>query len=329
MGLNMEVEIGNPAANLGAIVTNVDIDDVLTNTELQNTLYETYINHGQLLILRGCRKLEWDEMQTLIKLFYPVDHNNIEVNLSVFFSTDQVSAATNAWHCDSTFREYPARISNIQLVDKPENPRLGNTLWCNTNLAYESLPMAIKEIAHRYKCLNTAPDATRYAENQDWVKNVSGSQMSYDPLEDEGVREAWHPIIHRHNITGKNHILLNAYHSSIPQNKRISSILESNIYGAINIPEFQYRHQWELNDIAIFDNLSTQHYACSDYFPESRTMNRSMLFSYGEDGKVLDPGPITLPNNDPKTQKFWGFINKRRNLRQGKLIESLRKEGLL
>lgn len=323
------VEVGNPAAKLGAIVTGLNVNEILTNTDIQQSLYQTFLDHGQLLILRGCRELEWEEMDKLIRLFYPVEHDKIEISFSIFRSDENVSAITNAWHCDSTFREYPARISNIQLVEKPSDPKLGNTLWCNTNLAYESLPVIIKDLAHQYQCLNQGTPPEKYTGDTGWIRDVPGSTQSYNPKLDHSEREAWHPIIHKHSTTGKNHILLNSFHSSIPQNKRVAMLLESYLYSAINTPEFQYRHQWEVNDIAIYDNLSTQHYACSDYQPERRTMNRSMLTSYGEDGKICPPGPITLPNNDKNSQPFWGFLHKKRNMALKPLAEDLKKSGLL
>ena len=39
-------------------------------------------------------------------------------------------------------------------------------------------------------------------------------------------------------------------------------------------PEFMVHHQWEAGGIAIWDNLSTQHYALADYWPHDRVNQR-------------------------------------------------------
>ena len=39
-------------------------------------------------------------------------------------------------------------------------------------------------------------------------------------------------------------------------------------------PEFQVRLKWRVNDVAIWDNRATQHYATGDYYPHYRRMHR-------------------------------------------------------
>ncbi|WP_419465263.1 TauD/TfdA family dioxygenase [Aeromonas caviae] len=42
-------------------------------------------------------------------------------------------------------------------------------------------------------------------------------------------------------------------------------------------PEFQVRWRWQENDIAIWDNRVTQHYANADYLPARRVMHRATI----------------------------------------------------
>ena len=39
-------------------------------------------------------------------------------------------------------------------------------------------------------------------------------------------------------------------------------------------PEYQCRFRWEPNSVAFWDNRAVQHYACSDYWPQGRVMER-------------------------------------------------------
>ena len=41
------------------------------------------------------------------------------------------------------------------------------------------------------------------------------------------------------------------------------------------IPEYQVRWRWQPNDVAMWDNRSTQHYAVMDYAPCHRKMERA------------------------------------------------------
>ncbi|MOA57138.1 Alpha-ketoglutarate-dependent taurine dioxygenase [compost metagenome] len=41
------------------------------------------------------------------------------------------------------------------------------------------------------------------------------------------------------------------------------------------IPEYQLRWRWQKDDVALWDNRSTQHYAVMDYPPCHRKMDRA------------------------------------------------------
>ena len=46
------------------------------------------------------------------------------------------------------------------------------------------------------------------------------------------------------------------------------------LYQQASLPEYQVRFRWRKDSIAFWDNRSTQHYASSDYWPETRVMER-------------------------------------------------------
>ena len=49
------------------------------------------------------------------------------------------------------------------------------------------------------------------------------------------------------------------------------------LFAHITKPEFQVRWRWQENDIAIWDNRVTQHYANADYLPQRRIMHRATI----------------------------------------------------
>ncbi|ATM76504.1 taurine dioxygenase [Serratia fonticola] len=56
-----------------------------------------------------------------------------------------------------------------------------------------------------------------------------------------------------------------------------SDALLSFLFAHITKPEFQVRWRWQANDIAIWDNRVTQHYANADYLPQRRIMHRATI----------------------------------------------------
>ena len=45
----------------------------------------------------------------------------------------------------------------------------------------------------------------------------------------------------------------------------------------VELPEYQCRFQWEPDSVAFWDNRAVQHYACSDYWPDVRVMERASI----------------------------------------------------
>ncbi|MGZ4682411.1 MAG: TauD/TfdA dioxygenase family protein, partial [Acidimicrobiales bacterium] len=49
------------------------------------------------------------------------------------------------------------------------------------------------------------------------------------------------------------------------------------LFAQSRVPEYQCRFHWEPGSVAFWDNRSTQHYACSDYYPSVRIMERATI----------------------------------------------------
>jgi taurine dioxygenase len=58
--------------------------------------------------------------------------------------------------------------------------------------------------------------------------------------------------------------------------RRESDHLLSYLFEHVKTPEFQYRHKWRTNDLAVWDNRLSLHYALFDY-TEHRLMHRIIL----------------------------------------------------
>ncbi len=180
----------------------------------------------------------------------------------------------NAWHTDATWREKPPFGCVLRCVECP--PVGGDTMWANMVLAYEKLPEHVKS--------QIAGLRARHS-----IEASFGAAM---PIEKRlalhaQFPDAEHPVVRTHPETGEKVLFVNAFTTHFTNfhtaaNVRVgqdythgASALLQYLIGQAAIPEYQVRWRWQPNDVAMWDNRSTQHYAVMDYPPCHRKMERA------------------------------------------------------
>lgn len=103
-------------------------------------------------------------------------------------------------------------------------------------------------------------------------------------------------------VTGKQALFVNEGFTTriVDVSEKESEALLGFLFAHITKPEFQVRWRWQPNDIAIWDNRVTQHYANADYLPQRRIMHRATIlgiFRFIRRGKGEMPGWITRHND--------------------------------
>ena len=88
-----------------------------------------------------------------------------------------------------------------------------------------------------------------------------------------------HPVVRTHPVTGKQALFVNEGFTTriVDVSEKESEALLGFLFAHITKPEFQVRWRWQPNDIAIWDNRVTQHYANADYLPQRRIMHRATI----------------------------------------------------
>ncbi len=88
-----------------------------------------------------------------------------------------------------------------------------------------------------------------------------------------------HPVIRTHPVSGRQALFVNeGFTTRLPGlPPKESEALLGFLFEHITRPEFQVRWRWQENDIAIWDNRVTQHYANADYLPARRVMHRATI----------------------------------------------------
>ncbi|MBS0317260.1 MAG: TauD/TfdA family dioxygenase [Proteobacteria bacterium] len=180
----------------------------------------------------------------------------------------------NAWHCDATWRECPQMGAVLRCVECP--PVGGDMIWANMVEAYEKLPEHVKvQIAGLY---------ARHS-----IEASFGAAM---PIEKRHALKAQypdaeHPVVRTHPETGEKVLFVNSFATHFTNFHTAAHVRVGQDYapgGAqllhylisqAAIPEYQVRFRWRTMSVAIWDNRCTQHYACNDFFPAVRKLERA------------------------------------------------------
>lgn len=180
----------------------------------------------------------------------------------------------NSWHTDATWREKPPFGCVLRCVECP--PVGGDTMWANMVEAYARLPEVIKATISELRARHSI-EAT-FGAAMPMVERLALKARYPD---------AEHPVVRTHPETNEKVLFVNTFTTHFSNfhtagNVRVgqdftrggSDLLQYLISQAA-IPEYQVRWRWRPNDVAMWDNRSTQHYAVMDYAPCHRKMERA------------------------------------------------------
>jgi len=171
------------------------------------------------------------------------------------------------WHSDVSFRERPASASVLYGKQVPNVG--GDTLFANTQAAYEDLSQTMKETLTPLRAVHdfAVAAATQYAK-----------PIVIDD-DFDGTNRAVHPVVRTHADTGDKALFVNPGFTSHLYGFSVneSAALLGFLYGHLTRPEFIYRHRWCENDLLMWDNRMNIHYAVADYGDAPRYLERTTV----------------------------------------------------
>ena len=180
----------------------------------------------------------------------------------------------NSWHCDATWRAAPPLGCVLRCIECPEVG--GDTIWANMGEAYAKLPETVKTQIAGLRAKHS-------------IEHTFGAAMPIEQRQKLAAQfpAAEHPVVRIHPETGEKILFVSGFASHFvnfhtPENVRVgqdfapgASHLLNYLISQAAIPEYQVRWRWQPNDVAIWDNRCTQHYAVQDYWPAARKMERA------------------------------------------------------
>ena len=203
---------------------------------------------------------------------HPIYPNVPETPEILILDTDAKNLPDNDnWHTDVTFIETPPL--GAALYAKRIPPAGGDTLWLSTIAAYETLSEPFRKLLAG---LTAVHDFEKSFPRDRFAKPEAAKKWEEARAKNPPVV---HPVVRTHPASGRKALFVNyGFTTRINElSKAESDAVLAFLFEHVTKPEFQIRHRWRENDLALWDNRVTQHYATVDYLPERRVMHRATI----------------------------------------------------
>jgi len=271
----MSIQVKRLNRALGAIVSGVDIAQELPQSVIDQ-LGELVVEH-QVLFFRNqpiSPHAQCDFARRFGSLhihpIYPVMPDLPEIML-IDNHRDFLPDNDN-WHTDVTFSSTPPLAGILAAKRLPSAG--GDTLWSSCFAVYESLSKSFQDFlggltAQHSVAKSFPPD--RWQNDPAFKERYERAVLKHPPVN--------HPVVRTHPVSGRKGLFVNeGFTTHINElNAAESASVLAFLYTLAGRPEFTVRWHWAVDDVAFWDNRSTQHYAVADYLPERRTMHRATV----------------------------------------------------
>lgn len=256
-------------ATIGAVISGVDLTEALAEpvvTELRQALldYKVLFFRDQPMTADQHVAFARNFGELEVHPFIPANAERPE--LVRFAKSAEVGGYENSWHSDVSWREVPSMGAVLHAIEVP--PSGGDTLFADMYAAYDGLDDATKS---RVENLTAVHDFMLAFASQVKPEDRDRTRAQFPP--------ARHPVIRTHGETHRRLIYVNRNFTDHIEglSAEESTDLIDLLSRQAEIVEYQCRWTWEPHSVAFWDNRAVQHYACSDYWPSVRVMERASI----------------------------------------------------
>lgn len=274
------LDIAPITGTIGAEIRGVQLSGDLDAATVQ-AIHAALVRH-KVIFFRDQDHLDDAEHEGFAGLFGdPVAHPTVPVADGSRYLLELDSRegyAASSWHTDVTFVDAYPKGSILRALTIPEAG--GDTLWANTEAAYDSLPEPLRQLVNTLRAVhtndydyaavlgNTSEDAELNRERQNRHKDVFAST----------VYETEHPVVRVHPVTGQRSLILGHFLKNfVGLNQADTARLFSVLQDHVTRPENVVRWRWRKGDVAFWDNQATQHRAVADFGLQRRTLRRATI----------------------------------------------------
>ncbi len=274
----IQVDEMSPAC--GAIIEGIDLSQDLTNRQFDE-IHQALLDRT-VIVFRD-QKLTEEQQVAFSRRFGDLQPASVsgfekhptvpEIDILEYDSDNPPHVTRDLWHTDFVGREKPSMGTTLYAKDIPVEG--GDTIWVNGVAAYEGLSDRMRaHVDGLWAYHDSYQPYDEHVRPELWEKDYQiykrEQKASYTP--------ALHPVVRTHPETGQKGLFVNESMTSFikDMDRRESRFLLNYLFDHLRTPEFQYRHKWRTNDLAVWDNRVSLHYALFDYTAH-RLMHRVII----------------------------------------------------
>src|SRR5271166_4616134 len=292
--MSSEIRVVRLGENIGARIDGVRLGPL--DHETAAAINQALVTH-KVVFIRGQHHLDDDSHYAFAEsLGVPTTpHPTVKSQGDRVLRLEAIGGGgANQWHTDVTFVDRPPRASILRAVELPSYG--GTTTWASTVSAYQQLPQPLQQLAESLWAMHSNEfdyaqiDPAKLAA----LQSNPDAVLKYAAEFHSAHFETHHPVVRVHPETGERSLLLGNFVKRIlgvtgSESRALFRIFQDRITWLENT----IRWNWELGDVAMWDNRATQHYAVSDYGKQPRRMHRITLAGdipvsvHGEQSRVI------------------------------------------
>jgi len=268
------------AGALGAEIYGVNLGE-RDDSPMWQELREAFLAY-KVIAVRGQNMSPADLMRVGGKFGEPAQYpfakgmDGFPLVTRVLKEKDERDAFGNNWHTDTMYLAKPPRATLLYAVETP--PKGGDTIFANTEVAYDTLSDGMKTLIEGMVGVSNAN--MKHRRGGPRAAHFAGiGAMTLQNVDKAEAYEARHPIVRTHPDTGRQALYVTALHTL-----RLDGMTEEESRPLIQYlndhcieNEFTCRVRWEPGQLTIWDNRCTMHYAINDYHGARREMYRLIV----------------------------------------------------
>ena len=272
----MKYETPKNSAQLGVEIRELNLSESFSIEEIKK-IRQVWLDYGVAVF--PDQKLSHEQFEKFSLLFgnfgddpylKSLDErpNIVEVKRS---AEEKAPPFGGSWHSDWSFQKKPP--SATLLHSKIIPPVGGDTLFANTQLAYEDLDDEMKKKINNLEVIHSA--SLPYADDGFYATEKDNRAMKILPSK-KAKETQLHPLVKTHSETKKKCLFINpVYTIGINDySDEDSFLLLSSLYEHMTQEKYVYRHKWSENMLLMWDNRTVVHQADGGYDGYERLLHR-------------------------------------------------------
>jgi taurine dioxygenase len=266
MSTTVEVESGTETAPvvvtrqsgaIGAIITGINLA-LGTDDATFELLHQALLDH-LVICIRGQEAMTSDDQLAFAARWGEVSIHPYVPSIEGYPGLMRIydpNPITQTWHSDTTHAARPPSLTLLLARTIP--PYGGDTMWANAYAAFDDLSEGLRTTLRTLRAVH------------------KGTVLAGDAGLDQDSVTTVHPVVRTHPETGREALFVNGnyvtqFEGWSPED---SAPLLTYLYSQFTKPEYQYRHHWQVGDLVIWDNRSTQHSVVGDTHGAERVLHR-------------------------------------------------------